>query len=318
VLDNTGQADRLKCLLPQIPAYVVSPEARNSDLSVQPIPNRTDTLPVNDLRFLQQQFPDAVKSVATLTAKEIASTAVVEQQMTEGAKQLGWNIVLRGNYNALGEPTWTPIAQAIKDSHARGLMYTGEPQNLALLEAALTDIGYKLDFVVSAANQYDKLLIDNAKDKLQPTFLRVAITPFEQARKNPALQQYLDLFAKYKPAGKAKAALAPQAFSAWLLFAEAAKECRSELTRKCVYEHAVATTDWTGGGLHAAQNVKDQVPGTCGAVVEATPQGFRTPEGFVTNKDVYECDAGDVLTLTGDYPTGTTLESVGKSLADLK
>src|SRR5207253_241362 len=98
--------------------------------------------------------------------------------------------------------------------------------------------------------------------------------------KNPATQQYLDLFAKYKPSGKSHAALGPQAFSAWLLFAKAAKACGDDLTRKCVYDKAQTETDWTGGGLHAPENTTTQAAATCGIVLEATPQGFVEPAGW--------------------------------------
>lgn len=318
VLDNTGQATRLKCLLPQIPGYVVSPEARDSDLTVQPIPNRTDTLPVNDLEYVQQHYPDATKSVATLTAKAIESTAVVEEQEVEAAKKMGWNIVFRGDYNALGEPTWTPIAQALKQHNAKGLIWTGEPQNLGLLEQALKNINYQLDFIVASANHYDAALTTQADGAIHNTFIRIGIVPFEEASKNPATQQYLDLFQKYKPSGKSHAALGPQAFSAWLLFAKAVKACGTDVTRKCVYEKALDTSDWTGGGLHGPQDVKNQKAGICGIMLEATPAGFPEAPGFKANQGLFQCDSGNVVTMTGNYGQGTTLASVGKSMADLK
>ena len=54
----------------------------------------------------------------------------------------------------------------------------------------------------------------------------VGFVPYEDASKNPATQQYLDEFAKYKPDGKSHAALGMQTWSAWLLFAKAAAEVR--------------------------------------------------------------------------------------------
>jgi ABC-type branched-subunit amino acid transport system substrate-binding protein len=317
VFDNTGENDRLKCLLPSIPTYVVSPQSRDSDLTVQPVPNRTETLPVNDLRYLQEHYPEATKAVASLTA-QLPATAVVEQQTVEAAKQLGWNVVFRGNYNAGGETTWTPIAQQLKDHNAKALLWTGEPQNLGLLEKALKDINYPLDFIQAAPNHYDQGLISQADGALHNTFMRVAMVPFEDASKNPATQQYLDLFAKYKPSGKSHAALGLQSWSAWLLFAKAVKECGSNLTRKCVYDNALKAPDWTGGGLHAAQDVPNQKPGTCGIMLEATPNGFVEAPGFTPNQGLFQCDPNNVVTLHGNYGQGAKLSDVGKSMADLK
>ena len=60
VFDNTGQKDRLKCLLPDFPGYVVSPEARGSDLSVQATNGGSNTAVSFGLaNYLDEKFPDA-------------------------------------------------------------------------------------------------------------------------------------------------------------------------------------------------------------------------------------------------------------------
>ncbi|MGI9578049.1 MAG: ABC transporter substrate-binding protein, partial [Microthrixaceae bacterium] len=42
VFDDTGQTERVSCLLPEIPAYQVSPQSRGSDLIVNPLPRTLD------------------------------------------------------------------------------------------------------------------------------------------------------------------------------------------------------------------------------------------------------------------------------------
>jgi ABC-type branched-subunit amino acid transport system substrate-binding protein len=325
VFDNDpGQKDRLACLLPQIPAYVVSSNARDADLSIQPLPNRTDTIGVLSMQYVQKQFPAAVKSVVTMTGNTPA-TILVDAQLREAAKQLGWT--LDGTtlqYPALGEQSWVPNAQQIKDSGAKGLIWTGEPQDLGLLEKALQQIGYKLDFILAAANHYDAGLISSGDGAIANTFIQIGFAPFFDASQNPATQQYLNLFAQYKPSGKSHAVLGPQGFSAWLLFAKAASECGADLTRVCVYDNAtkVGGTDWTGGGLHAPQDVQDQKASDCGIVLEAGStlpnNGFEIAPGFTANNGFYDCDPASVLTLHGNYGAGDTLAEVGKSLSDLK
>ena len=55
----------------------------------------------------------------------------------------------------------------------------------------------------------------------------------------PAVKQYEDLFDQYLPNSTRKqASLGLNSFSAWLLFAQAAKSCGADLTRKCVYDNA--------------------------------------------------------------------------------
>ena len=325
VFDNDpGQKDRLKCLLPQVPAYVVTSQARDADLSIQPLPNRTQTIGATSMLYVQKQFPDAVKSVVTMTGNTPA-TLLVDAQEREAAKQLGWT--LDGatlQYPALGETSWLPNAQQIADAHAKGLIYTGEPQNLGLLEKALQQIGYKLDFILASANHYDAKLISTGAGAIANTYIQIGFVPFFDASKNPPTQQYLDLFQKYKPSGKSHAVLGPQGFSAWLLFALAADKCGADVTRKCVFDNltTVGGTAWTGGGLHAPQDVQDQKASDCGVVLEAGSNlpngGFELAPGFTPNSGYYSCDPASVLTLHGDYGQGDTLASVGKSLSDLK
>ncbi len=321
---NPGEKDRLACLLPQIPAYVVSAEARNSDLTVQPLPNRTDTIGVANMRYVQQRFPQATKSVVTMTGN-VPATILVDNQLREAATQLGWT--LKGatiQYPAIGVQSWVPFAQQIADAKAKGLLYTGEPQNLALLEKALKQIGYNLDFILVAANHYDQNLISTGGNAIRNTFPLIGFVPFFDASQNPATQQYLDLFAKYKPSGKSHAVLGPQAWSAWLLFALAADKCGADLTRRCVYDNAsqIGGTNWTGGGLHAPQDVKDQRASDCGIVLEAGSNlpnnGFQIATGFKPNSGPYDCDPSNVVKLHGNYGKGETLADVGKTLADLK
>jgi ABC-type branched-subunit amino acid transport system substrate-binding protein len=320
VLDDTGQQTRLKCVMPEIPTYMVSLQGRDSDLTVQPVPNRSTQYAVSPYNYVAQKFPDATKSVVTMTGN-ISATLLVDAQATEAAKDLGWTVKRDILYNPIGEPTWLPFAQQIKDSGAKGLIYTGEPQNYALLAKALKQINYPLDFTIVAANHYDQNMIKDGGDAIHNVYMAVGFVPYEDASKNPPTQQYLDLFKQYDPSGKSHAALGLQTWSAWLLFAKAAKACGDDLTRKCVYDNALTETNWTGGGLNAPQDVKDQKAAECGIVLEASPQGFAEPAGWKPTNGFFNCDPKNVLPLHGDYSKfgkGAKLSDVGKSLADLK
>ncbi len=320
VLDDTGQKSRLSCVLPEIPTYMVSIQGRDSDLTIQPVPNRSAQYAVGPFNYVAQKFPDATKSVVTMTGN-ISATLLVDAQATEAAKDLGWTVKKDIIYNPLGETTWLPFAQQIKDAGAKGLIYTGEPQNYALLAKALQQINYPLDFTIVAANHYDQNLIKDGGSAINNVYMAVGFVPYEDASKNPPTQEYLNLFKQYKPNGKSHAALGLQTFSAWLLFAKAADACGDNLTRKCVYDNALTYTDWTGAGLNAPQDVKTQAASECGIVLEATPNGFVEPPGWKANSGFFNCDPKNVLTLHGDYSKfgkGAKLSDVGKSMSDLK
>jgi ABC-type branched-subunit amino acid transport system substrate-binding protein len=308
VFDDTGQEDRLNCLLPDIAGYVVSAKAKGADLLVQPVPNTVDAVNVAAQRYVMERFPDTVDAVGYLTGN-VPATVAVNDQNQEAAEDLGLETVYEAQYSAAGESSWTPLAQALQSNEVKGLQWTGEPENLAKLLVALDDIGYELEWVATAANHIDQKLIDQGGAAVRNVFIAGSVVPFFQAEDNEATQQYQDLFEEY---------LGYQGFSAWLLFAQAVKECGSEVTRKCVYDNARSVEDWTGGGLHAPSNPAEGLPPECATISEATPEGFQVATDFEPTEGLFDCNPDNVAETTGDYGTGVTLESVGKSIDDLE
>ena len=316
VFDQDGVETRLKCLLPDVAGYAVSPENRGSDLLVQPVPNSVEEIPIGDLRWLEKEFPAGAKNYGVLTG-DIATTRVVGDQYDEAATELGWNRTYKDVYPAVGVSDWTPYAEALRTAGVEGLIWVGEPENLAKLVVAMNNISYAPKFIRTDANHYDEKLIDQAGAALKDNvFIRSVFAPFEDAKGGNATEQYLDAFAEYKPDGKNRTYLGLQAWSSWLLFAEAAKQCGNDLTRKCVYDNAKKVTQWTGGGLHAETDPKTGGAQACFAIEKATPDGFVLAE-INPNEGIFRCDANGVYQLK-DPGQGVTLEDVGLSMADFK
>jgi ABC-type branched-subunit amino acid transport system substrate-binding protein len=316
VFDNQGVQTRLSCLLPDIPGYVVTAEARGADLLVEPLPNPIDNLSVGEYRYLGTKYPAATRHIGILTG-DLATTVTVGKQAAEAVKALGWDVVYDDQYPAAGPTSWAPYAQAMKDKGVQGLIWVGEPENLAKLESDMKDIRFAPTWVRADTNHYDQKLLDIGGDAIAHTFIPSSFVPFEESAKSPALREYLDLMAKYKPGAKAKALLGLQAWSAWLLFAESAKRCGPDLTRRCVYDNARKIHQWTGGGLHAPTDPGANRGSRCLVLIEANAGRFTTVD-IGANSGIYRCSEQNVFTLTGDYGKGVTLADVGKSLADLK
>ncbi|MGZ7015510.1 MAG: hypothetical protein ACXVLK_20540, partial [Acidimicrobiales bacterium] len=159
VFDSTGQADRLACLLPDFPGYVVSAEARGSDFSVQATNGGSNTAVSFGLaNYLDEKFPSAGDAVGYITAN-VNTTIINKQQYQEAGATLGWKTVYDDQYNAVGESTWLPFAQGIADKKVKGLYFVGSAVNLAKLLGALAQINYKLDWVAGPSNIYDPALI---------------------------------------------------------------------------------------------------------------------------------------------------------------
>jgi len=319
VFDQDGVETRLQCMLPDVAGYVVSTKARGSDLLVQPVPNPVTQIATGALVYLDGKFPDATQHAGVLTG-DIATTKSVADQNAEAARALGWKLVYDDTYPPAGVTDWTPYAQKIKDSGVKGLIWVGEPENLAVLMKALKNIGYSLDFVRTDANHYDRKLIDVAGDALADgsIYIQTSYVPFEQAKPSNATGQYLAAFDEYEPGGKSRTNLGLQAWSAWLLFAQAAQQCGNDLTRTCVYDALEKVHEWTGGGLHAKTDPGRGTASPCYTLERATPQGFALVKDLKPNDGIFRCDPKAVHVLQGDYGKGLTLADVGQSLANLR
>lgn len=317
--DQDGVETRLKCPLPDFSGFVVSPKARGAELVVPPLPNPSAALGIGALRYLDKKFPAATDHVGVLTG-DISTTKIVADQNAAAARSLGWKIVYNDVYPVAGLTDWTPHAQKLKDSGTKGLIWVGEPEGLAGLLRAVRDIGYDLDFVRADANHYDQLLIDTAGAALTPgnVFMSSAFNPFEQAAPDNATGQYLAAFREYLPDGKNRTYLGLQAWSAWLLFAQAAASCGNDLTRTCVYNAGRKIHQWTGAGLHAPTDPGANAPVNCFTMMRATPKGFVRMPDVEPNRGIYNCSPKNVYKLPAESVETTTLADVGQSLSNLK
>jgi len=314
--DETGERARLECLMPSVPGYVASPTARDGDLVVQPVPNPNTGMGYGQFRWLKQKYPDSVDHMGVLSA-DVPVTKTISDQTQEAAEALGFTTVYTDVYPAAGQVSWAPYVAGMKDKGVKGLIYTGEPEGLAALEQAMVEQSFQPEWITAQANLYDERLVKIGGDAIKNTYIVTTFTPFENASSNPALQQYLDLFEKYLPSGKAKALLGVQGFSAWLLFAQAAKQCGADLTRSCVYDNLEKVHQWTGGGLHAQTDPGAGTPSDCYALVAASSSGFKLAK-ISTTDGIYNCSPTNRYTFKKSYGKGVTLQDVGKTLSDLK
>jgi ABC-type branched-subunit amino acid transport system substrate-binding protein len=304
VFDDTGQADRLACALPIIYGYAVTAVAADADLSIQPIPNPGDQQPIGAMEYLEATFPDTTDAVGIFTG-QIETTQVVADRNKEAMEGLGWNIVYEGSYNPQGEQTWRPFLEPMRNNGVKGLYWVGEPNNLSKVLSEAASLGITFDWVLTDANHYDEQ-VTSVGAAADGTYVRTAFFPFlnpDQAKENPATEQYLELINDYDPGGKI-ANLGAQGLSSWLLFAKAANECGVELTRDCVWEKALAITEWTGGGMHAPQDLSTRDASNCYALLAVEGGEFVLDEGIEPDNGIYNCADGNVFALKGDYGTG--------------
>lgn len=319
--DGAAVRQRLSCLLPAFPGEVVSGQNVGSALQVYPGWNGAASWSYAGYYswLMKEAYPDSAGHVGIISG-DVAMTQQIATADTQGIKGVGGTVTYNDLYPPTGTADWTPYAEAIKTKGVRGLIFNGQWQQLAKLELALTNIGYKLDWIDANSDAYTPQFIQLAGSSLtaQNNYADIAgLYPVEKAASNPATQQLVTLFSQYAP-GSPVTLPAVQSFAEWLLFAVSAQSCGSSLTRKCAYDAAITQASWTGGGLLAPSSLAPgAAPTGCFNVEKATPAGWQ-PASISANNGAYRCGP-PFFTLTGSaYIPPTTLASVGKSLADLK
>ena len=292
VLDDADNGGREACGLPNIAGYVVSAAAREAGLQVQPLPNPLRRVAAGAYQRIAEEFPDAIGTYGTITSS-FGSVLLVRDIAVEAAEQFGFTHVYDEEYNSAGESNWRPFVEAMRDADVQVLEFIGEPTFFAQLLEAMVAVDYRPQIMLTNANFYDSLFVENAGDIAQNTVVRAQFTPFKLAETNQATQDYLELIDR--TGGKA-ALLGMQSMSAFLLFAQAATACGSELTRECLLEEAGSVTEWTGGGLHVPQNPAENTPGECFALLRPTADGFEIDEELTAaNEGIFNCGEGNVI-----------------------
>lgn len=294
VQDNLWESTGHACGLPDLPAFAVT-NAKNGNFGddpvergvVQAVPSNADRFLVGPWLQVAEEHPDAIAHTGILYA-DLDTLVEQKDKTVDGLEQVGYTIVNQTSYNVLGEANWAPLAQGLADDGVRVLHFVGEPENLAQLLQSMDEIDYHPDVILQQTNFYDQNFLDSAGDAAEGVLVQSAFVPFEEAADNPATQQYLDIVDAVD--GKV-ALLGAQSVSAWLLFATAAKACdlENDLSRSCLLDQAGGTTEWTGGGLHAATDPSNNSGAPCYLMMEVQDGAFvryHPDEGF-------DCGQGD-------------------------
>ena len=294
VFDEDPNDVRVKCGLSNIAGYVVSARGRSAGLQVQPLPNALTRVTLGRLQAAKRDFPDAISKFGIMDAK-VPSVTLVRDQTVEAAEALGYTVVYKVEYAASGETGWANFVADMQAKDIKILEFVGQPTDFVALNQAMDTAGWSPDVVTLSANFYDAKYAEEAKGIAPNVYIQSQFHPFEMADGNKATQDYLDLMKVYNPGGKV-AYLGAQGLSSWLLFAQSAAACGSDLTGACLLEQAGAANDWTGGGLHAPQTPGNTEPSQCYLVMTLGPDGFTYAEAATQpSEGLYNCDPGNVF-----------------------
>jgi ABC-type branched-subunit amino acid transport system substrate-binding protein len=292
-LDEAGVDTRLGCGLAQIPAYVVSAKAALADQQVI-INSSIPQVQVGHFKAIAALHPEAFQAVSFISVDGGGLDSFAERQR-DAMETLGYKIVDFQLAPITGVDNWRPYAQNASNNGARSVI-TLSP-DIAPFVRSMTDVGWEPDVMPLGVQNYSDGTLELAKEgSLPKTYVTLTYWPFEAADQNPVVQQAIDLIESGSDIKPSFAHL--QSLSAWLLWAEAAKACGSNLTGECVIEEAGSRVDWTGGGIIAPIDTHVG-PGSlseCFTLLEATPDGFvLVPDVTKPNKDIFNCDPSNIV-----------------------
>ena len=267
--------------------------------TIQPLPNAADRFQVGSFLNVDEVDPEAAAHSGIIYGD--LDTLIAQKDKTiDALEQIGHTFVHEASYNILGESNWAPFAAALQEDGVQFLHFVGEAENFALLLQAMDEVGYRPEIMLMETNLYDQNLIDAAGSSADGVYIRTVFNPFEEADQNPATQQYIE----HVEAVDGKVALlGAQAWSAWLLFAQSARDCDldNDLTRSCVLDAAASVTEWTGGGLHAPTNPAENTGPECSVVLQVQDGAFAR---YAPTDEDYACDPSYVAELERDYTVG--------------
>jgi ABC-type branched-subunit amino acid transport system substrate-binding protein len=303
-LDGTGVDQRVKCKLPEFSAYDVSPQAGRAPMSIEAIPNPDDVSLASGAFRMLKQYDSAAADHFGMINSQFQSIGDQGKKDQAAAQLLGYKTVY---YDEIGlqVDNWRPYAQNLQTKGVQVFMIESAPTQVAPAYKGMEELGYVPKYSILQPNMYDPSFVQNAGTALSKgqVYVDTYINPFEEADQHPATKQYIGLLDKYVNGVKPKE-LGVNAFSSWLLWAQAVKQCGSNLTRTCILDNAGKVTSWDGGGLHAPFHPGNSTApaGQCFVLLQATPSGFVVDKKITKpNNGIFNCDPANAPKIPG-YP----------------
>ncbi|WP_425528676.1 ABC transporter substrate-binding protein [Rhodococcus maanshanensis] len=302
-MDQTAEQTRVACNMAAVPGFTVSPEAANGPMTYQGVPFPVDYGNAAAWFQMAQTHPDLKNDFDLVgsTMPTIITSLAKSRSMAEAA---GFKLKDCGvTLNYQGEPSYVPFAEKYKQCGVKGLWTSRSPvPNEFNFFKAVEQVG--IDPIIlgeatwygNAAQQFNKEsgLLDNLNAGM--TFQML-----EHADSVPAVGKYVELVSAK---GGKTALLGMQATSSFLLWATAAKECGSDLTRQCMVNELADIHEWDGGGLHAPTDPGKNMPAECGLTVSL--KGAEYTQAYPADKGEFEC-AAEYVVKTDPSTWGTDL-----------
>ncbi len=296
VFDSDGAAASVECGLPDIAAYTATGRKTLAPNVVTPVPNPPADNAVGPARYLAEQYPDAVEKAAIISSSKVEAAWTQANRIENSWTSVGYDFAYIGD-TELFQETYSAEAQAMKSEGVRFVTMVSEVSETAKLLRDMEAQGFEPDVVNLGAQYYDPALLTEPNS--EGVYIEMNTIPFEEADAVPAMRQYLDEYAALESSIK-PTALGVQAFSAGLLFAQAAKNAGADLTHEALMAELGEIHSWDGGGLHFETDPGAMTRAPCALVLQIVDGAFTRvhPE----EPGTFDCDPENIVDITDpDY-----------------
>lgn len=307
VQDDQGAVTMVECDLVEVAAYTATYVKGLSPRVFQPVPNPGTSYPAGAGRFIAKQFPGAVKKAAIMWPNLPVGRIQAERQRDAYEDAAGFKFVYSNPTDVLVQ-NWAPVVSALQGKDIEWVTDITTLSEMQHLLQAMSDAGLEPKVVDLGQQYYDASF--PGSPGTDGALVLTNTAPFEEADRNPALQVYLEWLEKASPATP-PTTLGVQAFSAGLLFAQAASALGSNLTRDGLITELEKIKQWDGGGLQAPTNPGDNLGIECFLYMQVKGSKFVRyhPEKPTDGTNGFDCDPKHSVELKKEYaelPPGWT------------
>lgn len=285
-LDDTGAQDGVDCGIVNVPGAAVSPAQLTAPNTVQPAPAHPKRWLVAPARWVAKTYPGVEKKAGAIWSN-FPTIEAISRKQRQGLSSIGYDFVYTDKAN-VSETNWAPLVLAMKNQGIEYFTLTSSFEEIVPLQTAMDQLGFKPKVTELESNYYNRKYPADAGAVADGSLVHVTVWPFEDADKNPAMQQYLATLERYVP-GSQPEALGVQAFSAGLLWATAAKKLGSNVTRASLLQELRNIHEWNGGGLHGKTDPGTGTGSTCFVMMEI--KQVNGEWGFVRRYPLEDADA---------------------------
>jgi hypothetical protein len=258
---------------------------------------------INDgaMRLLAAAYPATKTGGVGIAGSTLASLVPTGLKAQEYLNDVGIKVAVL-QQQPVQVDNYRPYIEQLKQKGAVGL-YQVTAQDPTPIVQAMKNVGYNPAWSLYSVQFYGPQATAAAKalGTFPPSYVQFGAIPFDLASKYPAVQQVVNIVHGAVPNAKLTS-FTLSSMSAWLLWAQSATACGSNLTVSCVLQKAQSNTDWTAGGLYPPQNLTpgNQHASPCIALVKLTTNGFVYDEKATNptkGMEPFNCDPDNVKTV---------------------